>query len=58
MTFRQFKTRVFFLEACNAFAAALYFNYIFFYLRTRFGIGSAGNLLCARDNFLRLGGQR
>jgi MFS family permease len=53
MTFRQFKSRVFFLEACNAFAAALYFNYIFFYLRTRFGIGSAGNLLfCSLNGFV------
>jgi predicted MFS family arabinose efflux permease len=42
------KLWVFVLEGVNAFAVTLYYNYLFFHLRTAFGFTNAGNLfLCA-----------
>ena len=53
MTLREFKFRVFVLEGCNSVATAFYFNYAFFYLRSRFGVGNAGNLLfCSLNGFI------
>jgi MFS family permease len=53
MTFRGLKNRVFLIEGLNGFATSLYFNYLFFYLRDKFGVSSAGNLLfCATNGFV------
>src|SRR6266446_1190756 len=41
------KAGYFLLEGLNAFAAAYYFNYQFFFLRDHFGFGNRGNLLAS-----------
>ena len=45
MSRRQVKTICFTLEGINSFAATLYLNYLFFFLRDNFGFGSRQNLL-------------
>lgn len=50
MTFRQLKTGCFVLEALNIYAAAFYFNYLFFFLKREFGFGDRANLLFAAAN--------
>jgi predicted MFS family arabinose efflux permease len=53
VTFPALKRNVFILEGLNGFAASIYFNYIFFFLRDNFGFGAKGNLLfCAANGFL------
>ena len=53
MTFRGLKNGVFLLEGINGLATSFYFNYIFFYLTERHGVGNAGNLLfCAANGFI------
>lgn len=50
MTSRQLKAGCFVLEGLNIYAAALYFNYLFFYLKKEFGFGDRENLLFAAAN--------
>jgi MFS family permease len=53
MTLGRFKAGIFCLEGLNAFATAFFFNYLFFYLRNRFGFSNFGNLLfCALNGFI------
>lgn len=53
MTFPGLKRTVFILEGLNGFAASIYFNYIFFFLRDNFGFGAKGNLLfCAANGLI------
>ena len=53
MTFPALKRNVFVLEGLNGFAASIYFNYIFFFLREHFGFGAKGNLLfCAANGLI------
>jgi len=53
VSFPRLKRTVFVLEALNGFAASLYFNYIFFFLRDHFGFGAKGNLLfCAANGLI------
>lgn len=44
MTHRQLKTGYFALAAMNTLATCYYFNYLFFFLRDRFGFGDRENL--------------
>src|SRR5258706_524638 len=44
MTHRQLKTGYFALAALNTLATSYYFNYLFFFLRDRFGFGNRENL--------------
>jgi predicted MFS family arabinose efflux permease len=44
MTHRQLKAGYFTLTGMNTLAASYYFNYLFFFLRDRFGFGNCGNL--------------
>lgn len=44
MTHRQLKVGYFFLAGVNTVAASYYLNYLFFYLRDRFGFGDRENL--------------
>lgn len=50
MSSRRLKTGFFILEGINAFAAAYYFNYLFFYLQKHFGFGNLGNLVFSALN--------
>src|SRR5688572_9857652 len=53
VTFPALKRNVFILEGLNGFAASIYFNYIFFYLKEHFGFGAKGNLLfCAANGLI------
>ncbi|PYJ07473.1 MAG: hypothetical protein DME25_03740 [Verrucomicrobia bacterium] len=52
MTSRQLKAGYFVLAWLNILAAAYYFNYLFFHLRTEFGFGNRGNLFVAGLNGL------
>jgi predicted MFS family arabinose efflux permease len=52
VTFAALKRNVFILEGLNGFAASIYFNYIFFFLREHFGFGAQGNLLFCAANGL------
>lgn len=53
MTFPTLKRNVFLIEGLNGFAASIYFNYIFFFLREHFGFGAKGNLLfCAANGLI------
>src|SRR3954464_13185056 len=53
VTFGALKRNVFLLEGLNGFAASIYFNYIFFFLREHFAFGAKGNLLfCAANGFV------
>lgn len=45
MSIPKFKAGIFLLEGMNSFATAFFFNYLFFYLKSRFGFGNFGNLL-------------
>jgi len=44
MTHRQLKTGYFTLTALNTIASSYYFNYLFFFMRDRFGFGNKENL--------------
>lgn len=44
MTHRQLKAGYFTLAGMNTLATSYYFNYLFFFLRDRFGYGNCGNL--------------
>ena len=50
MTPRQLKTGCFVLEGLNIYAAAFYFNYLFFYTKREFGFDDRANLLFAAAN--------
>lgn len=50
MTSRQLKTGCFVLEGLNIYAAAFYFNYLFFYTKREFGFDDRANLLFAAAN--------
>jgi predicted MFS family arabinose efflux permease len=53
VTFPALKRAVFILEGLNGFAASIFFNYIFFFLRDNFGFGAKGNLLfCAANGLI------
>ncbi len=52
LTFGAFKRRVFILEGLNGFAASIYFNYLFFFLKEHFGFGNSGNLVVGALNGL------
>ncbi len=50
MSFGALKRSVFILEALNGFAASIYFNYLFFFLKDHFGFGNKGNLFFGAIN--------
>jgi MFS family permease len=50
VTFAALKRNVFILEALNGFAASIYFNYLFFFLKDHFGFGNKGNLFFGAIN--------
>src|SRR5208282_3552359 len=43
----RFKTVCFTIEGLNSFATILFFNYLYFFMRDRFGFGDKRNLLLA-----------
>jgi MFS family permease len=43
----RFKTACYTIEGLNSFAVVLYFNYLYFFMRDRFGFGDKANLLLA-----------
>lgn len=56
MNLVRFKAGVFLLEAMNAFGTALYFHYLFFFLKHQFGFTNLQNLLvCTLNGFVYMG---
>lgn len=53
MTYRRLKTGYFVVAGLNSFATSYFFNYLFFFMQSRFGFGDRGNLaLSALNGFV------